>query len=51
MGGIYEVRHRDGLSRRDRTKFQEDVFSHSEVDKGDAQRGWRLHKSPFMSSK
>jgi hypothetical protein len=57
VGGIYEVRGRDGLNCYDRpigNKFNKDYFRHSKVDTGlytDAQSAWSSHMTTFIFSK
>jgi hypothetical protein len=51
MGGIYELRHCDGLRCHDiNAKFHKDWFRHSEVVSGDtrADTATRSHKHTFI---
>jgi hypothetical protein len=44
MGGIYELRHLDGLTCHDkRTKFNDDWLRHSKVVKGDTHTDSHTH--------
>lgn len=48
IGGIYVVRHWDGLTCHDtHTMFHKDWFGHSEINRSgyaDTQTSWRSHK-------
>jgi hypothetical protein len=52
MGGVYEVRHWDGLKCYNiHTKFYKYWFSHLKVNKKDTETAWWSHKPSFIFSK